>query len=227
MSSAVTNHSSKPPISRRTRLRYARFDDGYVTSVPPTISSTRSSSSKGRYPIWIVRPATTSYWRRPSRISLSQNGLAIASPSMNATASPRAFAIPTFRPRPRVPPWPYSRNVSYFFSYPRTMSRVASVLSESITRISNGGSCVTRLSRRAAMLRASLRTVVMTEMSNVARNLRLDMMVSGLRGPEATFNIVPRILAHTVHGPHRHDHRDPAGNHQNGPGRQGTRCADP
>src|SRR6266704_2510638 len=23
--------------------------------------------SKGRYPIWIVRPATTSYWRRPSR----------------------------------------------------------------------------------------------------------------------------------------------------------------
>src|SRR6266699_3747488 len=222
MSSAVTNHSSNPPISMSTRFRYARFDDGYVTSVPPTISSTRSSSSKGRYPIWIVRPATTSYCRRPSRISLSQNGLAIASPSTNATASPRAFAIPTFRPRPRVPPWPYSRSVSYFFSYPRTMSRVASVLSESITRISNGGSCVTRLSRSAAMFRASLRTVVTTERSNVARNLRPDMMVSGLCRLEATFNSVPRILARPVHGPHRHDHRDPAGDHQDGPGREGS-----
>src|SRR6266542_936154 len=107
------------------------------------------------------------------------------------------------------------------------MSRVASVLSESITRISNGGSWVTRLSRSAAMFRASLRTVVTTERSNVGRNLRLDMMVSGLHGPEATFNSVPLILARPNHGPNRHDHRDPDGNHQDGPGRQGTRCAGP
>src|SRR6266542_5807717 len=102
------------------------------------------------------------------------------------------------------------------------MSRVASVLSESITRISNGGSWVTRLSRSAAMFRASLRTVVTTERSNVGRNLRLDMMVSGLHGPEATFNSVSRILARPNHGPHRHDHRDSAGDHQDGPGGQGV-----
>src|SRR6266487_1894379 len=89
------------------------------------------------------------------------------------------------------------------------MSRVASVLSESTTRISNGGSCVTKLSSRA-------------EMCNVRRNLRLDKMVSGLRGPEATFNIVSRILARPDHGPHRHDHRNSAGDHQDGPGGQGV-----
>src|SRR6266487_6259269 len=102
------------------------------------------------------------------------------------------------------------------------MSRVASVLSESTTRISNGGSCVTKLSSRAEMFRASFRTVVTTEMRNVRRNLRLDKMVSGLRGPEATFNIVSRILARPDHGPHRHDHRNSAGDHQDGPGGQGV-----
>src|SRR3989337_286771 len=57
MSSAVTNHSSNPPIASRTDLRYARFVDGCVPSDPRTMSSTRSRSSNGRYPAWLLRAA--------------------------------------------------------------------------------------------------------------------------------------------------------------------------
>jgi len=59
---------------------------------------------------------------------------------------------------------------SYRFSYALTMSRVPSALPASTTRISMGGSWMTRLSRSAAMLRASLRTVVMIERNNGAAN---------------------------------------------------------
>src|SRR5437870_137621 len=58
------------------------------------------------------------------------------------------------------------------------MSRVASSLSESTTITSIGGSCITRLSSRAARFLASLRTVVTTLTSNAARIGPPVMMVS-------------------------------------------------
>src|SRR5256712_4152602 len=116
--------------------------------------------------------------RRPSRSSRIQNGFAIASPSMNATASPFAFRSPKVPPVPRVPPETYRWTKSYRFSYPRTMSRVASSLWESTTITSIGGSWTTRLSSRAARFLASLRTVVTTLTSNAARIGPAVMVVS-------------------------------------------------
>src|SRR5207245_1082081 len=115
---------------------------------------------------------------RPSRSSRIQNGFAIASPSMNATASPFAFRIPKFRPVPRVPPKTYRWTKSYRFSYVRTTSRVASSLCESTTITSIGGSWTTRLSNRAAMFLASLRTVVTILTNNAARIGPAVMMLS-------------------------------------------------
>src|SRR5207247_8865105 len=76
------------------------------------------------------------------------------------------------------------------------------------------------------MFLASLRTVVMTLMSNAAANRVPIMMVSsGVGG--TTFIIGSRLFARSSHGPHRHDHRDASGNHQDGPGREGPRPAGP
>src|SRR5207244_11320324 len=76
------------------------------------------------------------------------------------------------------------------------------------------------------MFLASLRTVVMMLTSNAAANRVSIMMVSsGVGG--TTFIIGSRLFARSSHGPHRHDHRDASGNHQDGPGREGPRPAGP
>src|SRR5881296_411719 len=162
------------------------------------MSSTRSSSSKGRYPIWIVRPATMLVCTRPGRISFSQNGFAMASPSTKATTSPFAFRIPKFRPAPRVPPKMYRWTKSYRCSYRRTMSRVASSLSESMTITSKGGSCTKWLSSNAAIFRASLRTVTMMLTNNAARNRAAVMMVSTSRALEGYLYYRPSITRESL-----------------------------
>src|SRR5438552_15200578 len=92
--------------------------------------------------------------------------------------------------------------------------------------ISIGPSWTTRLSRSAEMFLDSLRTVVMTLTSNAAANRVPIMMVSsGVGG--TTFIIGSRLFARSSHGPHRHDHRDASGNHQDGPGGEGPRPAGP
>src|SRR6266571_2223589 len=107
------------------------------------------------------------------------------------------------------------------------MSRVASSLCESTTITSIGGSWTTRLSNRAAMFLASLRTVVTTLTSNEARNRPAVMMVSTFIRAELSLLstlVYVRVLSY---GSHRHDHRHPTGNHQDGAGGQGARCAGP
>src|SRR5205807_557494 len=103
------------------------------------------------------------------------------------------------------------------------MSRVASWLAESTTMISNGGSWTTKLSSNAAMFLASLRTVVTTLTSNAAPNRGAVMMVStwALAGLSLSSTLDYSLVS--SYGPHRHDHRDPPGNHQDGPGREGPR----
>src|SRR6266550_2751145 len=101
------------------------------------------------------------------------------------------------------------------------MSRVASWLAESTTMISNGGSWTTKLSSNAAMFLASLRTVVTTLTSNAARNRGAVMMVSTCAARGTILISALDYSRVSSYGPHRHDHRDPPGNHQDGPGREG------
>src|SRR3990172_11794027 len=81
------------------------------------------------------------------------------------------------------------------------MPRVRSVLHASTTTISRGGSCVTRLSSRAAMLRASCRTVTTTLTNNGfdVRGERLSSFRSRfleLSAQGASFE--SRICAHKI-----------------------------
>src|SRR3989449_5589146 len=73
------------------------------------------------------------------------------------------------------------------------MSRVASSLSESMTITSKGGSCTKRLSSKAAIFGASLRTVTMMLTNNAARNGAAVMMVSTSRALEGYLYYRPSI----------------------------------
>src|SRR5712691_13303394 len=107
------------------------------------------------------------------------------------------------------------------------MSRVASSLSESTTITSIGGSWTTRLSSRAEMFLASLRTVVTTLTSNAARIGPAVMMVSTFIRAELSLLSTLVYFRVLSYGSHRHDHRHPAGDHQDGAGGQGARCVGP
>src|SRR5712691_5323751 len=107
------------------------------------------------------------------------------------------------------------------------MSRVASSLSESTTITSIGGSWTTRLSSRAEMFLASLRTVATTLTSNAARIGPAVMMVSTFIRAELSLLSTLVYFRVLSYGSHRHDHRHPAGDHQDGAGGQGARRPGP
>src|SRR5256885_3747255 len=71
------------------------------------------------------------------------------------------------------------------------------------------------------MFLASLRTVVTTLTSNAARNRGAVMMVSTSAARGTILISALDYSRVSSYGPHRHDHRDPPGNHQDGPGCEG------